>query len=121
MWRIPAFTPAIFHDPGIGQCYEDGRMVASVDVFDTDGTKGIVIHEWTSTYPRHGHSTQALQWLRDQGFRRIVANGVGLIEDGVGDIATAYWQRMYAKGLVDVLLDDNGVDITHLGAMPEVA
>lgn len=121
MEQIPVFTPAIFFEPGIGQCYEDGRMVASVDVFDAEGTKGIAIQEWSSTYPRHGHSTQALQWLRAQGFGRIVANGVGLIENGVGDIATGYWQHMYARGLVDVLLDDNGADITHLGAMPEVA
>lgn len=87
-------------------------MLGAVDQFVTDAGKGLVIHEWSSTTHGARHTTRALQWLRCQGFTHIVANSVGLIEHGVGDIATAYWMHMHSKGLVDVLLDDDGADIT---------
>lgn len=91
-------------------------MLAAVDTADIPGGKSLVIHEWSSHFRSQGHSTQALQWLRTQGFTHIVANGVGLIEDGVADIATYYWLHMRAKGLVDLLLDDDGDDISdHIG------
>lgn len=110
---IPTFQPSIRLEPGAGEVYEDGRVFGSTDTYVTpDGRKGLVIHEWWSERKGKGCSTQALQWFRDQGYEHIVVNGVGLIEGGVGDISTAYWLHMHAKGLVDVLLDDEGADIT---------
>jgi hypothetical protein len=104
----PPFTPQLFDRPGEGLFYENGRVLGAVDLF----AGGVVISEWSSLYPGKGHTKQALQWLREQGFTTIVANGVGTIDDGIGDSATAYWERMLEHGLVDVLLDDHGTDIT---------
>lgn len=109
---IPPFNPRFITSPGMGHYFEDGRMVAAVDVHEEDGRKSIVISEWSSLFPGNGHSEEALKWLRSQGFKSITANGVGLIEDGVGDIATVYWQHMHSKGLVDTLIDDDGIDVT---------
>lgn len=109
---IPDFAPRFVDEPFMGLAYEDGRVLAAVDIVEAGGVKTIVIHEWSSFFPSRGHSVEALRWFRAQGFTDIVANGVGLIEDGIGDISTAYWQHMHTKGLVDVLLDDNGADIT---------
>lgn len=93
--------------------YADGRVFGSIDTaILPDGRKVLVIHEWWSELQGEGHSARALQWFRDQGYEHIVANGVGMIEDGVGDITTAYWLHMHAKGLVDELLDDDGQNIT---------
>jgi hypothetical protein len=111
---VPAFEPSFVAEPGCGLEYRDGRMVAAVDIAVLPDGKSIVIHEWSSLFPSRGHSKQALKWLRSEGFTHITANGVGLIEDGVGDIATAYWQTMHELGLVDVLLDDEGVNITDV-------
>lgn len=108
----PNFEPRIYYEPGTGDFYEDGFVLGAVDRGEHAGGLSLVIHEWSSHQPGKGHSKRALQWLRSQGFTHIVANSVGLIEDGVGDIATAYWQHMHECGLVDVLLDDDGVDIT---------
>lgn len=108
--HLPPFLPRFIEE---GHFFEDGRMFAAVDLFEAEnGGKGIMIHEWTSRFPGQGHSEAALRWLREAGFKPICANGVGLIEDGVGDISTAYWLHMHAKGLVDVLIDDLGVEIT---------
>lgn len=93
--------------------YSDGRVLAAVNTAQADGVKSIVIHEWSSEFPGSGHTVEALAWMRKQGFTHIVANGVGEIdEDGVGNISVCYWQHMHAKGLVDVLLDDDGRDVT---------
>jgi hypothetical protein len=110
--QIPPFSPRIYDEPGTGRIYEDGRVLGAVDDWEAEGVRGLTISEWSSSFPGEGHTMQALNWLRRQGYQRIVANGVGLIEDGVGDIATAYWQNMHSQGLVDVLLDDEGTDIT---------
>lgn len=110
MPTIPEFCPRFLDD---NRFFEDGRMFAAIDIFETeDGGKGIVIHEWSSNFPGNGYSEQALRWFRAEGFSHIAANGIGLIEDGIGDIATAYWLNMHEKGLVDTLIDDNGVEIT---------
>lgn len=87
-------------------------MVGTVDTRTSLDGRIIVILEWQAEHRGQGHSVQALRWLRAQGFTRIIANGVGLVEDGVGDIATTYWMHMHELGLVDVLLDDHGQDIT---------
>lgn len=107
----PEFAPNFYEEGGVWY-YEDGRVLASVDFYTQHEPKTIVISEWSSSYPGSGHTITALKWFRSQGYESIVANGVGLIEHGVGDIATAYWEHMYSKGLVDVLLDDDGLNIT---------
>ncbi|MGJ7523261.1 hypothetical protein ACSFA0_22455 [Variovorax sp. LT1P1] len=105
---IPPFRPRFMSTPGMGDAYDDGRVVGAVDFSEHEGLKAIVISEWTSRFPGLGHTTQALQWIREQGWVQIVANGVGLVENGVGDVATGYWLHLREKGLVDVLVDDDG-------------
>ena len=107
---IPPFTPRIYDDGG--KFYADGRVFGAVDDWEANGVRGLTISEWSSYFTGEGHTKQAQRWFREQGFQRIIANGVGLIEDGVGDTSTAYWEHMHAQGLVDVLLDDDGKDIT---------
>ncbi|MEX3983660.1 hypothetical protein AB4Y45_32280 [Paraburkholderia sp. EG287A] len=111
---IPPFTPRIYDDGG--KFYADGRVFGAVDDWEANGVRGLTISEWSSYFTGEGHTKHALRWLRDQGFQRIIANGVGLIEDGVADISTAYWLHLHAQGLVDVLLDDDGWDITPASA-----
>lgn len=114
---VPAatrFHPEIHFEHGL-TFYDDGFVHGVVDSFEMeDGAKGLVIHEWSSHYPGKGYSARALEWLR-QEHATIIANGVGTIDlvDGelVGDIATQYWQHMRSKGLVDALIDDDGVEI----------
>lgn len=107
------FNPRFYNLPGHGDFYEDGCVTGAVDRYDHVGQPGVVIHEWSSMAAHgRGHTTRALQWMRAQGITHITANGVGLIEDGAADISTAYWLHMHKKGLVDVLLDDAGLDIT---------
>lgn len=116
---VPHFSPRIAEKEKAGLCYEDGRVFGAVNVFETpDGKKGIVIHEWSSDFTGQGHTTEALLWLRRQGYVQITANSVGMIEGGIGDISTCYWLHMHAKGLVDTLLDDEGVDITPVKQRP---
>lgn len=111
MTELEIFNPRFVTTPGMGSYYDDGRILAAVDFFEENGKKGIVISEWSSRFHGNGHSTKALEWLKSQGYSTIVANGVGLIEDGVGDISTTFWQHMHSKGLVDVLIDDDGTEI----------
>lgn len=108
---IPAFAPRIFTEHG-AEWYDDGRVFGAVDTGLFDGSRTICISEWSSNFPGNGFTTQALEWMRGQGFEHITANGVGMIEDGVGDIATAYWEHMHSLKLVDTLLDDLGADVT---------
>lgn len=107
------FNPRIFTSAE-GEFYDDGFVLAAID----RASSSLVIHEWSSRQPGNGNTRRALGWLRDQGYTQITANGVGLIEDGIGDIATAYWQHMLQLGLVDTLLDDEGQDITQAMSHP---
>jgi hypothetical protein len=107
--HVPVFNPRLIDRPGEGLFYEDGRVVGAVD----GAANALVIHEWSSYFASQGNTTAALKWLRSQGYTTIAANGVGTVDDGVGDIATAYWAHMLGRGLVDVLIDDNGEDITE--------
>lgn len=106
MTAIPDFKPRIFEQGGVS-FYEDGRVFGAVDI----NGECFVISEWSSHFHGHGHTTEALEWIRGQGYAVIAANGVGMIEDGEGDISTYYWEHMREKGLVDVLIDDEGVEI----------
>lgn len=106
----PSFSPRIFLEHG-SLFYEDGRVSGAVDEWERDGQRGLTIHEWNSHEPGFGHTTEALRWLRDR-YEVLVANGVGEIdEDGVGDIATAYWEHMRTRGLVDILVLDDGTEL----------
>ena len=101
------FAPRFFKDGG-GQWYEDGRVHGAVDFTDIPGGgRALLISEWSSTVHGQGHTVEALEWLRTQ-FAVITANGVGTVDDGVGDISTYYWAHMKRRGLVDELIDDNG-------------
>jgi len=106
------FNPSFIERPGFGAFYEDGRVTAAIDQDVHETGKMLVIHEFSSRETRMGHAREALQWIRQQGFTVIVANGVGLIESGVCDISTSFWLHMHAEGLVDILLDDLGDDVT---------
>lgn len=108
--EIP-FSPRIFNEGG-DTFYEDGYILGAIDESMALGKRTVLISEWSSRIHGKGHSKRALRWLRSEGFAVIAANGVGLIEDGVGDAATAYWLHMHSLGLVDVLLDDLSIDIT---------
>lgn len=109
--RSPAFEPKIGPLGLSGDLfYTDGRVIGAVDLWEDAGRKGITIHEWSSHLHGRGHTVEALTWLRER-FDVIVANGVGSVEDGVGDIATAYWEHMRSKGLADVLVLDDGSEL----------
>ena len=105
---IPSFEPRIYEKDGV-QYYEDNRVWGSIDSSVLEGgTRSLAIYEWSSHIPSHGHTSEALQWLRER-HDHITAIGVGeLDEDGVGDIATSYWERMREKGLADTLILDDG-------------
>jgi hypothetical protein len=106
-----AFAPAIYDVEGDGVTYFDGRMSASVSIDHEDGVSALRISTWDSAFPANGHSRMALEWLRER-FDRIVVLGAGELDgDGVGDIATSYWQHMRASGLADVILLDDGAEL----------
>lgn len=106
----PVFNPTLAPIPGSdsAQHYDDGLVYGTVDTGLTDnGLRWIRIDEWNSEAPGLGNADRALRWLRER-FDVVAANGIGSIEDGVGDISTAYWQRQHEKGLVDELFLDDG-------------
>jgi hypothetical protein len=109
----PAFEPRIYREPGCNEYYDDGRVFATVEQWthpDT-GKSCLTIFEWSSHYPGCGHTEEALSWLRSR-FNQISAYGIGSIdEDGCKDISYQYWERMQDKGLVDVLVDDDGNEL----------
>lgn len=111
---IPDFRPCIVKKSQMGWYYDDGRVIGALNEGVLNDRHTLVISEWFSRFPGYGHTKAALSWLRTQGFNTIVANSVGLIEDSVSDISVCYWQHMQALGLVDILLDDNGEDITDV-------
>jgi hypothetical protein len=108
---IPPFEPRL-HNSGGEEVYDDGRIHAGVDTGEIDGKRYLTIYHWTSIYPGNGFTVEALRWLRAQGFTSITANGIGYVDEGPLEPYTDYWLRMHAKGLVDVLLDDDGGNVT---------
>jgi hypothetical protein len=81
--------------------------LAAVDVMG----QAVIICEWTSRFKGQGFTETALKWFRSSGYTIIAAQGVGMIEDGVADESTQYWQHLQAKGLVDVLINDMGEEL----------
>lgn len=105
------FSPCIYDVASLGVMYYDGRMLASVDVEEDAGSRILFISTWDCDFRGKGYSRIALEWLRER-FDQIVVLGAGEIdEDGVGDIATSYWQHIESKGLVDVVLLDDGSEM----------
>lgn len=71
--------------------FDDGLVHAELQ----EGPDGsLEIWDWYSVEERRGHTLAALQWLRDQGYSRIV------VIDATAE-AMPYWEHMRAKGLVD--------------------
>jgi hypothetical protein len=108
---MPPFNPR-FHDDGGEELYDDGRIHAGVGTGESDGTRYLVIYHWSSNFPGNGFTVEALQWFRAQGFASITANGIGIIDNGPIEPYTVYWLHMHAKGLIDILLDDDGTNVT---------
>jgi hypothetical protein len=116
-----AFAPRLFTEYGALR-YEDGRVTGALVVGKSaEGKSTLVIYDWESEDPGNGHTIPALTWLRER-YDVITASGIGeLDEDGVGDIATIYWEHMRAKGLVDILILDNGTELQRLPEIPPPA
>lgn len=109
MKRIPAFKPSLQERNG-DIIYDDGRVYGVL----TSHKEGVAsIHEWSSHYPGHGFSSDALFWLRMQDFKALIVNGIGVLEEGIEpEGSAAYWLHQFDKGLVDELIDDNGFNVT---------
>lgn len=101
--NIPPFEPRITETLGLGTFYEDGRVFGEIDIYD----KSLVISGWSSAFEGKGHTLQALEWFRTQGYE-ITANGIG---ETIKDPSYAYWVHLYKKGYVDYLTDDASFQI----------
>lgn len=112
---IPPFSPQI-HVRNGATFYEDGRVTGLL----TLGEKALCIEEWTSHFPGHGFTNDAIFWLRcDGGYTNITVNGIGsVVEDGEQSQSVSYWMHLHAKGKVETLLDDEGLDVTPI--LPEI-
>lgn len=107
----PVFDPKVTPQSGDEHLYQDGRVTGVLGLSpDQHGRPVIVIYEWASHIKGHGHTTEALKWLRANHGEHVVACNVGMpAEPGeVVEAHTAYWIHMKRKGLVDQLVDDEG-------------
>ncbi|NTF18034.1 hypothetical protein G6L37_06425 [Agrobacterium rubi] len=105
------FSPCIYDVAELGLMYVDGRMIAAVEIDNHAGLNTLAISTWDCDIRGKGYSRVALEWFRDR-FDLIVVHGAGEIdEDGVGDIATGYWEHMLGSGLVDTVFLDNGSEL----------
>lgn len=100
---IPDFSPRIAVANGFS-LYQDNRVLGRVVA---DGDR-LTIHDWVSEFPGLGHTTQALQWLREQGYTKITAMGAKLDTNAPHGDAVGYWLHMQSLGLVEKLIDDQG-------------
>lgn len=73
----------------------DGRVVGRF-VSVEPGAYLEIIH-WTCFHEGRGATVEALQWLRDQGYRHIG------VKDATPD-SLPYWSRMEGHGLVDAVM-----------------
>lgn len=105
------FNPGIFDVTGLGRMYQDGRMYATVDIEEEQGTRTLEIYTWDCDFRGKGYSGIALKWFREH-FEKVVVYGAGDVdEDGVGDVATGHWLHMLEKGLVDAVFLDDGREL----------
>ena len=114
---LPPFQPRFIDEPGMGLYYEDGVMLAAVDRWEHDGKRGINISESTSNERGRGASERALRWLRTQ-CDVIAAVRIGSHDEEGWDISANYWFLMRDRGLVDVLIDDEGQEVGPQPADP---
>lgn len=106
MTDSPPFAPSLVPE-GTSLIYDDGRVSGMMEV-RPDGALAIL--EWNSDHPGRGHSIEALQWLRER-YPRLAAVGIGEFDDeGIPDISINYWERIREKGLVDLLVLDDGTE-----------
>lgn len=113
-----AFDPQLTGTPD-DLYYEDGVVLGAIHSSTLpDGTRALRIDEWSCEDPGKGHADRALRWLRER-HDHITVNGAGeLDEDGIGDIATLYWLRQREKGLVDIILLDDGTELAPAEPSP---
>lgn len=104
---ISDFQPTVIAEDGLYR-YSDGRVNG---VISSDGVH-LVIYEWSSKYKGMGHTRTALEWFRDGGHTSITAYNIGMPpEPGCEvDDSVSYWLAMKDKGLVQHLIDDDGLD-----------
>lgn len=100
---LPEFNPRISQEGGELR-YQDGRVNG---VVEADG-ECLTIRTWSSSFEGHGHTLQALQWLRSRGFTKITATGITLDIDEPERDAVSYWLHIQSLGLVEKLVDETG-------------
>jgi hypothetical protein len=112
---IPDFTPRLMAiDDGLE--YQDNRVTGRVVA---DGVR-LTISDWVSLFPGHGHTTKALEWLREQGYSSITATGAEIDLNAPQGDSLSYWLHMQSVGLVDRLFDSQGGFIGEVREMDEV-
>jgi hypothetical protein len=106
---IPGFDPKLTTADGLLR-YTDGRVSGLIDL----GDGWAVIYEWSSSYRGQGHTVEALTWLREQGVNSVTAFNMGMPPAVGKQISShaAYWLRMKELGLVQVLIDDDGMEFS---------
>ncbi len=113
--NIPPFAPRITALQGELH-YTDDRVYG---VMTSDREGHLCIQEWSSNFHGFGFTTDALSWLRQQGYEHIAVNGIGELEEGVDpDDSAAYWLHQFNNGLVDELFDDKGLNVTPKRSEP---
>jgi hypothetical protein len=102
---IPEFDPRLIPAEGMYH-YSDGRVSGVLDM----GPDWAVIYEWSSAIKGQGHTVMALAWLRENGASTITAFNMGMPPEGGEALSphAAYWLRMRERGLVQILIDDDG-------------
>ena len=86
----------------------DGAVVGDVVAVENDF---VSIHEWSSH--QRGKTVGALQELRERFKAPITVHDVGTGE------SKSYWQEMKRRGLVDTLLDGEGVQLSPKNPFPK--
>jgi hypothetical protein len=112
---IPDFLPRIIEVDGACE-YHDDRVSGKLAVYGHSMT----ITEWISAWPGHGHTTKALEWLREQGFTDITAHGAEIDLNAPNGDTMGYWLHMQSLGLVDRLFDSKGGFIGEVRELDEI-
>lgn len=111
---IPDFAPRITQVDGAHE-YHDDRVSGKLAVYG----HALTITEWISAWPGHGHTTKALEWLREQGFTDITAHGADIDLNTPSGDTLSYWLHMQSVGLVDRLFDSKGGFVGEVREMDE--
>ena len=111
---IPDFAPRITQVDGASE-YHDNRVSGKLAIYG----HALTITEWISAWPGHGHTTNALKWLREQGFTDITAHGAEIDLNAPNGDSMGYWLHMQSLGLVDRLFDSKGGFVGEVREMDE--